>query len=453
MEKPDAHLGLLEEALKRILPAATEIGEQAHLQQNKDDLAQWVTFAWIPEAKDFLILLRDVLFEEQKARLMEHEGRLQAGAFDRLRTSSRTVLEEAARYLADFQDKAYAKPTGLAKKRKQWAVQRSPWPVYAEQFAALVEQAAIICEQAVDLLLTADIYLRVDNLFSSAFSRYRTYLNKLTEGLKSSLEELSERERISNPAALLKTVRGFVGQAPKPETAADFIELLEALTKGLPTKQGLVTGTQGGTMLRLDVNLQRNTTNWLESELMSELQDFYLRRGQIESRLQIALQTGENRIEFDQSQDVEIAGQEIAQTIIQLGRNLERSEVAIEKLEAEVMRHLKEELYASHAYEPGFLALSVQQTLSQYRRYQKTGLQQLRDWGRQKIRALRDLGRESLWEEQLGFSERMVRLVRSRSVVPENAHYSSMFLTKGYTGESFRVGREAELKRVATIVE
>lgn len=453
MDKPDAHLGLLEEAFEKILPAAIQLGEQADMQAPQDELAQWVVFDWLPEAKDFLILLRDVLFEEQKARLMVHEGRLDEAGFDQLRVASRSTLEEAADHLVNLRETEYAKRLVLVRKRKQWAVQRSPWPVYAEQFAALGEQTQLVCEQAVDLLLTADIYLRIKNLFTGAFSRYLAYLGKLNEGLRDSLAEVTEEQQNRNPSGLLKTVRNFVGQAPDPETAADFIELLEALTKGLPTKQGLVTGTQGGKMVRLDVNLQRNTTNWLESELMSELQDFFLRRGQIESRLQIALQTGENRIEFDQRQDLDIAGQEIGQTITQLSRNLERSEESIKKLEAEVIRHLEQELYASHAYEPGFLELSVQQTLSQYRRYQKTGLQQIRDWGKQKIRSLRDLSRESLREDQLGFSERVVRLVRARSVAPENVHYSSMFLTKGYTGESFRVGREAELSRVATIVD
>lgn len=453
MDKPDAHLGVLEEAFQKILPAAIQIGDQANRQAGQDDLAQWIIFDWVPEAKDFLILLRDVLFEEQKARLMVHEGRLTETEFDTLRLASRTALEEATSHLNKLQETEYAKRLVLARKRKQWAVQRSPWPVYSEQFAALGEQTKIVCEQALNLLLTADIYLRIKNLFTGTFARYRTYQGKLNEGLRDALNNLPEEQQNPNPSGLLKTVRNFVGKAPAPETAADFIELLEALTKGLPTKQGLITGTQGGKMIRLDVNLQRNTTNWLESELMSELQDFYLRRGQIESRLQIALRTGENRIEFDQRQDLEIAGQEIGQTITQLNRNLERSETAIEKLEAEVTRHLERELYASHAYEPGFLELSVQQTLSQYRRYQRTGLQQIRDWGRQKIRSLRDLSRESLREDQLGFSERVVRLVRARTVAPENVHYSSMFLTKGYTGESFRVGREAELSRVATIVE
>ena len=452
MDKPDAHLGLLEESFNKILPAAIEIGDQANRQAGQDDLAQWVVFAWAPEAKDFLILLRDILFEEQKARLMVHEDRLTEAGFTALRDASQSTLREAADLLLRLQETEYAKRRVLARKRKEWAVQRSPWPVYAEQFSALDEQTAVVCEQAVDLLLTADIYLRVKTLFLGTFARYLSYLGKITAGLRDSLEGSAEEQQ-RNPSSLLKSVRSFVGQAPSPTTAADFIELLEALTKGLPTKQGLITSTQGGKMLRLDVNLQRNTTNWLESELMNELQDFYLRRGNIESRLQIALQTGENRIEFDQHKDLELAGQEIRQTIGQLSRNLERSETTIKKLEAKVTQYLEKELYASHAYEPGFLELSVQQTISQYRRYQKTGLQQIRDWTRQQIRSFRNLNQESLLEEQLGYAERVVRVVRARTVVPENMHYSSMFLTKGYTGESFRVGRVAELSRVETIIE
>lgn len=450
MLKPAAHLGILEEVTDQLSLQVAQIGAAAEL--STDDLGQFVIYEWLEEAKEFLLLLRNVFFEEKRAQLMVYEERLDEIGFAALKAASRNRVEQAAEELLKSLEDGPKRPTQMAAKKKKWALQRSPWPVYLEQLEEIREQIKGLGEQANDLFLTADIYRRVQELFRNAFTEYLDYLKEMTVKLEESLEP-QEEGKSPSAAKLLRVVSSFAGEAPDPESAAEFIERLESLTKGLPGNCDFVAETSGGVLLRRDLNIQRATTNWLESELMSELQDFYLRRGQVESRLQIAIQTGENRLELSDEEAKALASQNIPQAMNQLARSLRRSISAIQDLEKEVIFHLDKQLFANHAYRPGFLQLDMQATISQYRRYQRSGIQQIRDWAKRQWRTLRNLDRESKREEQLSFSERVVRLVRARSVSPDYAQYSSMFLTQGYTGESFRVGRDAELSRVAQMVD
>ena len=56
-------------------------------------------------------------------------------------------------------------------------------------------------------------------------------------------------------------------------------------------------------------------------------------------------------------------------------------------------------------------------------------------------------------EEALSVSEKMVRLVRDRTPDVENSHYTNMFLTEGWIGDSFSVGRKEEMEHLDSIVE
>lgn len=450
IHKPVAHQAVLEEVAAALSERFALIGGTA--EHDPTDLGRWIIFEWLEEAKEFLILLRNILFEEQRAQLMVYEEKLTEEDFGRLKTVAAERSGEAADALLTSLTGFEGKPIQLGQKRKQWNVQRSPWPVYQLQLTEYRDQLRDLRTQHADLLLTAEVYHRLQTLFRNTFANFLKYLERLSEKLDAALQPDAAGEASTSAAALLRLIAGHSGEAPEPDTAAEFIERLETLTQGLPTTRNLVAGTSGGLLLRRDLNVQRATTNWVESELMNELQDFYLRRGQIESRLQIAIQTGENRLELSDEAAKSVASQDIPQTMAQLAKHLHKSVDDIREIETEVLRHLDYELYAYRVQQPDFLHLDMQQTLSQYRRYQESGWQQLQQWGKRQWRTLRNLNRENRREEQLSFSERTVRLIRSRSVAPDTAHYSSMFLTKGYTGESFRVGREVELERVAQIV-
>ncbi len=136
----------------------------------------------------------------------------------------------------------------------------------------------------------------------------------------------------------------------------------------------------------------------------------------------------------------------------QLIANVERARTGLETLADKTNRILTASLRGSRVYRSDFLQISLHQTLNYYRKYQQTGWEQLRLWAGDRFQQLTHLGRRGLREE-LSPGEQLVRTLGKRVISPDNAHYTSMFLTDGYLGESFRVGRETELERVAAIID
>ncbi|MEL6843614.1 MAG: ATP-binding protein, partial [Bacteroidota bacterium] len=55
-------------------------------------------------------------------------------------------------------------------------------------------------------------------------------------------------------------------------------------------------------------------------------------------------------------------------------------------------------------------------------------------------------------EESLGLPEKIVRAVQSRQLPREGSNYSNIFLSRGFIGESFAVGRQEELRRIKKLI-
>ncbi|MBC6996845.1 hypothetical protein QWY85_04080 [Neolewinella lacunae] len=435
----------------------TQIGQEAEAEVTTGGpnalLARYVLYDWMDSAKHYLLLLRDVYFEGQKALVLLEESELPAEAFATLKAQGREIVEAASQQLSEALDGALRHPEALRSPGAAWKFQASPWPVYLAQFAVLEEQVAAITRQGSDLRQVGQQFGGIRALFSSTFGNYERYLAEMAEELHAGLTALPADEAQGSVAPLVKLLAAFVAREPEPNTATEFLEQLEVLTGSLPELRQLIVGTEAGLLLRRELSLPRATLAWLEAELISEVQDFFAHRNQLQNRLQVALRTSENRLEFDRQEGRDLARREIPQALGQLQRGMEKTREELLALSASVSTAIERELRASNAYRDNFLQLDVRQTLQQYARYQRSGWQQIQHWLLERVQKITELGQERIREGQLSISERVVRVVRNRSLQPAAAHYTNMFVTQGYLGESFLVGRDAELQRMRRIID
>ncbi len=432
-------------------------GDQAQAvlgrQGSEDRFAYFLTYEWLDDALDYLVLLRDMVFEYHRADILLRENRLTRPAFATFEESSREQARLAGSALFDKLKLGSTPSVDLDKRIKKWKLENSPWPVIREQLRVIVEQVGAIGKQAVQLEGASVTFREIHECFAEAFRNYLNYLSELTAALDLSLHPEATETAAVSPASLLKQLRQFSTKSPMPVLAAGFIDRLDELTARLPSTERLIIGTEGGSLQQREINLREETRTWLQSELMSEVQDFYNRREQINNRLLAAIRTGENRLEFDRQEGQTLLGKDIPRALEQLVKNINRSSGRIRELEQKTLRILAEELSASNAFRPDFLEFDLQQTLNQYRKYQQTGVAQLKNWLVGRGRQLVSRGRDSLRSEDLSPSEKIVRLVNDRRPQSANAHYTGMFVNAGFLGESFRVGREAELARVGKVVD
>ncbi|NJC27067.1 hypothetical protein [Neolewinella antarctica] len=445
----DANLG--------IVGAIQAVGRAAQLEIEAGDagneVAYYVVYEWLNEARDFLILLRNVVFERHRGQVLVNEGELAADTLHEFDRDSQLQATEASRHLLDGLHEMGNRPIYLKKHLSKWKLEKSPLTAHEGQFAVLVAQIEELDRQAFLLEKTRLIFARIHHHFGSAFDDYLDYLNQLNDSLDASLRGAEGADEPVSARELIKQLRTNSSKTPAPQTVGAFIEGLSALTTELPGETDLIIGTDHGLLQQNELDLGQETSAWLQSELMSEIQDLYNRRNQINNRLLVALRTGENRLEFDQQEDQSTADEEIQRTMQQLVKNLRKSAEGLTALREKTLTILHEEVSVKHAFSPEFLQLNLQQTFSQYRKSQVSGLVELRDWAVGKWQRLVNKGIDSFQSEGLSPAERVVRLVNTRRPNPATSHYEGMFVNSGYLGESFRVGRQRELDRTGEIVK
>jgi len=153
----EAYEVALADGATKLAAAIEEVGsntanflEQSKLPSNDPALlgTNVVSYLWLEEAKSFMLLWRDILLQEQKAMLMELDGKVTKGNLAKLQTVSKDTLVNASEDIKGFYHKCLASFKRGDKKSlqqiKKWQFQENPWSMYQAQ----IEQIAKQCKDA-----------------------------------------------------------------------------------------------------------------------------------------------------------------------------------------------------------------------------------------------------------------------------------------------------------------
>ncbi|RME99479.1 MAG: hypothetical protein D6772_07670, partial [Bacteroidetes bacterium] len=122
---------------------------------------------------------------------------------------------------------------------------------------------------------------------------------------------------------------------------------------------------------------------------------------------------------------------------------------------AVLTQRLDKEFWLSHLFQGQrrFLPIPLQSAIQQLRLNQDAWWSGIRQWVRRRLSSIERFHRNVALEERLSISEKIVRSIEQRTAEPQNQQYTSIFLTKGYIGESFWVGRKQEEQRFRKLVQ
>lgn len=424
-----------------------------HFEREKDFLSGYLIFRWLEKAKRFSLLWRDILFEAQKAVLLVDEELVPSSSALQLAEMSRGKLREAAEEIFTDLQRAEERSRPLMEEIEGWARQSSPWPVYKAQFAEIAVQADDLVDHfGRTTRLASDLAsIRIffgDNLARCArfLEQTKTVINGIIEKVKNDPENVSLTEAIR----LLED-----NQAAEPDylTASDFGDRLDGLLAQLPGDAVFLVNVHAGQLQQEEFSVFGRVSNWLQSELMSLVYDYYQDRRQLREQLSMTVLALRNRLEYDRREEKKSEAEDVLPILDQLREKVMETGKQMGLKVARIESELTDELNAGSIYQPPFLPTTVSPTINRYRRYQEIGFRAVGDWLSSKLSAFNRFRSANQREEQLSVSERIVRLVRARQPDPENSHYTNLFLTAGYIGESFRVGREAEMERAGQLVD
>ncbi|MEM1123291.1 MAG: hypothetical protein AAGJ18_22815, partial [Bacteroidota bacterium] len=450
--------------------ALVAVGDFCYQQLTKEEVElsekdkfdyNWITFDWAILAKEFLILWRDILFQQQKGRIVKIDRLTTVAALRALNTQSQETLDKV---LYDFKgDVERGLNITTAKKTKKigtWSLQQNPWPVYREQLLAMSEQCLRMQKDYRVLLNVADNFNEIEDkvLETEAFCQ-----SEIKSAQRIAAETIAEVENNSEPKLnkIVKRLEELEAGISLPNHFNWFTSALEHRINSITTNLDVPVGTNHGQVILKDIPFKRSSKQWLDAEILPLLYEVWELTENTHNGLKMALINIKNRAKLLYSEEregrkVEINQATICQPLYVFQKNAEQAAGNLATLKAEIKERLLYDFKVSAIYDAHkeFLPVPLQAaTLNEFRKGQNKVQNRIAKWFNQQWSAVQDFRDNVEKEGTLSDSERIVRLIKSRTGADNNSNYSSIFLTKGFIGESFAVGRKKELEHAKSLID
>ncbi len=435
--------------------------EPEQLERNLSNA--FICFEWTEAMKSFALLLRDLMVQHQKAEKLFRNGQVDSEKYQLQKDESVNTLDEALAFIRPFfiqkmnafgtDDKA------LHKIYEGYELQDNPWPVYRPQFEALGKQAEELIQIDKRINEIDRSFEQIRTLISNTpqlcqkeFQQFIAKAQKAKDYVDNNLEE--------KPGAVAVFLEDLENEIKLPDHLGTYNQEMNEKLAPLEGKLNLPVGILGGHILNKEIDFHRKVKQWTEAEMQPLLYEVWEHTENLEGGLKMALINIRNRASILAKGDKEsIALQGDKEQSIQPLKNfLFRAKewvTKIEKLEQEIKLRLHKDFHFVNAYDnkQEFLSSSLQSALKNLHFGESGVVLFFKNTYQKFVGFFRNVWKDVRKEETLSTSEKIVRAIESQSLTIQENQYASIFLTKGYIGESFWVGRQDLLDRFKEIVK
>ena len=419
-------------------------------------------YEWLAAAKQFLVLWRNTTFGHLQAQLLVADGNLEEPHFQQWQSDAASQLAEAAQALAALlpqrEAELTADPRAEIQQLEAWGHQDLPWPVYQQQIKTIDSQLEDLSTNQQMLHVNCR---QLNTLRTTIFQNIHQGLEELRdlqELARTTITYLTEKG-VENPGRIPVYLENQEQQLPRINYGKVFNKQLEKGLEGLSGEMQVPVAAQGPVLQVKDIDFRRYISRWLDSEVLPLLYEIWEVSTNIRNNLKMALINIRNRAILLNNESAESGergnladdlNQPLHSFIQQTGDRLEELEQLHELIHQRMDKNFK--LSSVFREREFFLSVPLQSTINQFRNNQNQLLLQLQRWWQRQRQRIQRWLTDVQTEDAMSTAEKVVRFVDSRKVSPDNQAYTSIFLTSGYIGESFWVGRKTELRRVAKVV-
>ena len=451
----NALIGIGDFCYNKLVEEEAILTEQQHFEYN------WINFTWAKLAKDFLILWRDILFQQQKGQIIKIDGLTTTAALRTLNLKSQEILEKAIYdFKGDVERGLNIPPKKRTKKIEQWKLQQNPWPVYKKQLLAMAHQCLRLQKDYRILLSTASNFKEIEELVRLTENFCQEEIATVQKIAAETIEEI-DQELIPKLSRIIKHLEDLEAGISLPNHFNSFTDALDHRINELATRRDVPVSAQGGMVEIKDLTFKRSTKQWLDAEILPLLYEVWELTENTHNGLKMALINIKNRailLDADEKEGkkVDLDKATICQPLNIYYKNSAQAADSLAKLREEIHYRLAHIFNVSAIYEPdtAFLPVPIQAaTLNQFRKGQNRLQNRIGNWINEQWRKLQNLRATVAQEDALSDAEKIVRLIQSRTGADNNSNYASIFLTKGFIGESFAVGRQRELAHAKTLID
>ena len=426
-----------------------------------------VSFLWMDRAKSFLILWRDICYEQNKAYFFYKDGEISASDLDQLKADSKNVVSKALEDLHTFfkekKDTALIGDGQGTRQIKSWALQANPWPTYQQQIAELQTQCEKLLEEFGRIYEAHSIFEKIHTLVEESLQLCEKDVRQLStafEDLSTFIADTIGDRNSQSPGKVVSYLEAREVHTESIPYGPQFNETLEQLIKQLLERQRVPIGVSYGFIQFRDIFFQKASQQWLESEILPLLYEIWeftedLKLEEKKTHINIRNRALLIKNELKEVKDFDLRSVSFSPSLEQFSKRLSEYKDSYNQLKNQVNDRMHLDFRVMRVFFPNreFLPVPIQYTLNTFRIGQDKFLGNVQDWFRKQVDQVWKLKRKVKEEDMLSNSEKMVRYLKNRETHPHNNHYSSIFLTKGYVGESFWVGRTEELNHIRNLVE
>lgn len=445
-------------------------GDTCPVGDNEDhtDLGCRIThYVWAERAKHFLVLYRNVQLQLQTANLMVADGAAQAKIVSQLHDRSRqtlaTALEEWETEVEKTRTRLESNEQFRRKSLADWKLQHNPWPGYRAQFSELAGQAEALAEEFSVLSGQVSIFAKIRSLLHDSINASSAVVTEATKKAKSIAEFItkSENEENVSPGQIGSLLDEYISDAKPPEQIHDYTNELNARIAEIVENTRVTVGADHGLMQYKEVNFQRATNQWISAEVLPQLYELWELSQQVAGGLDVAINNVRNRALLI-TNEIKTGGTKIDYEIEDLSQpfynfldRVKASQPTYDGIKDRLEGIIDADLKLTSVYRPvpGFLPLPLQTGLNEFTRRQGRWLTPVKEWLGATFRGFERWRGDAAREDRMSISEKVVRAIEQRQVNSGNEAYTNIVMTKGYIGESFLVGREAETAQMKRLVD
>lgn len=421
-----------------------------------------ISFQWAEQAKSFLLLWRNILFEQQKATLLLTEGKVTTKDVEQLKIQSKAKILNVATDLKNYLDTAIKEiktsKNGVKSQLESWKLQQNPWLTYQQQIEAIPQQCNQLEQDYEKLVETAQTFATIRDLAAKTMKMVQKEMDEIQQVSNQTITFINEHveEKAGRIASHLEDLET---KFRIPNHIKSFSNRLDSLTQDLVQKIQVPVDTQDGLIQYKDINFQRTATQWLDSEVLPLFYEVEELAEHVSNSMKMSMVNIRNRailISNEQKEDRQTATDK-AIICQPLNAFLDKTIIwnkDLKKLFHLINLRLNSSFKVDAIYHPtqDFLSIPLQSTINQLRTNQDQYLSKFKSWFSRRTAFLYRLKKNVEAEENLSKSEKIARFIQTHRPAIDNPQYTSIFLTKGYVGESFWVGRTAELQHARQLV-
>lgn len=420
----------------------------------------WFNFVWADLAKELLLLWRDILFQYHKGHIIRIDGLTSDQSLRDFNHESFTAIQQA---IKDFkEDTKQGLGVSAIQKKKQiaiWRLQTNPWEIYKKQLQAIASQCRRLQEDFRLILNAGSIFNEIETLVYQTEKICKEEIQSVEKVAQQTISEI-DKEALPKLSRIANYLEDLETRINLPNHFNVFTDSLDYKISRLVARREVPINTEGGSVEVKELDIRKSAKQWLDAEILPLLYEVWELTENAHNGLKMALINIKNRAillsaEEKEGKTLDITPETICLPLISFSKNLGQTNDSTQKILDLIHERLTNQFNLSAIYhlDQEFLPIGLQSTIRQLRRGQNEVQNRFIRWLQHQWQYFQNLQANAKEEDSLSHAEKIVRLIKNRTGEESNSNYASIFLTKGFIGDSFAVGRSKELAHAKGLVQ